>query len=244
MSCDCSALHTRHLWRLTNSVALEPQGSSPYSQETALGSYSKPTESTPHPPANLPKIHSDPILPSTPRSSEWFLSFGLSRQNLVHFSVISHACNMSSRLHSPWFDLPNYILGWVQIMKLLIVQLPPFSCYFIPLRSRLTINAVMNVKRSSVCEKRSSLKNHQFHLTWYFYIPLFPEDQSRWCRVTVGFCNNVILAACAIYCKPWFGEYQVSNSFGLHTQSLMRSIFRSELRDLSVHFSLTRFLFP
>jgi hypothetical protein len=105
----------------------------------------------------------------------------------------------------------------------------------------LTINAVMNVKRSSVCEKRSSLKYHQFHLTWYFYIPLF---QSRWCHVTVGFCNNVIPAACAIYCKQWLVEYQVSNSFGLHTQSLMRSIFRSELRDLSVHFSLTRFLFP
>jgi hypothetical protein len=29
--------------------------------------------------------------------------------------------------HSPWLDLPNDIWGWVQIMKLLIVQLPPFS---------------------------------------------------------------------------------------------------------------------
>jgi hypothetical protein len=42
-------------------------------------------EYNPHPPASLPKIHSDPILPSTPQSSKWSLSFGLSHQNLVHF---------------------------------------------------------------------------------------------------------------------------------------------------------------
>jgi hypothetical protein len=36
---------------------------------------------------------------------------------------------------SSWFDLPN-ILGWVQNMKLLIVQLPPFSCHLIPLWSK------------------------------------------------------------------------------------------------------------
>jgi hypothetical protein len=34
------------------------------------------------PSANLPKIHSDYVLPSTPRSSEWSLSFGLSHQTL------------------------------------------------------------------------------------------------------------------------------------------------------------------
>jgi hypothetical protein len=27
--------------------------------------------------------------------------------------------------HSPWLDLPNDIWEWVQIMKFLIVQLPP-----------------------------------------------------------------------------------------------------------------------
>jgi hypothetical protein len=32
-------------------------------------------------------------------------------------------CHMSRSPHSPWFDLPNNILGWVQNMKLLIVQL-------------------------------------------------------------------------------------------------------------------------
>jgi hypothetical protein len=39
--------------------------------------------------------------------------------------------------HSPWFYLPNNIWWWVQIMKLPILQLSPFSLYFIPLRSSL-----------------------------------------------------------------------------------------------------------
>jgi hypothetical protein len=37
---------------------------------------------------------------------------------------------------SSWFYLPNNIRWWVQIMKLPIVQLSPFSYYFIPLRSK------------------------------------------------------------------------------------------------------------
>jgi Na+-translocating ferredoxin:NAD+ oxidoreductase RnfD subunit len=39
-------------------------------------------------PAILLKINSDPILPSTPRSSEWCPSFGHSHQNLLHFSLL------------------------------------------------------------------------------------------------------------------------------------------------------------
>jgi hypothetical protein len=80
------------------------------------------------PPANLPKIHSDPFLPSTPRSSEWSFSFGLSHQNLVHFSVLSHACHMPRPPQCPWLDQPNDIWRWVQNMNLLIVKLPPFAC--------------------------------------------------------------------------------------------------------------------
>jgi hypothetical protein len=62
------------------------------------------------PPANLPKIHSDPILPSTPWSSKWSLSFWLSHQNPVHIPLLSHACHMSHPPHSPWFDLS--FLSW------------------------------------------------------------------------------------------------------------------------------------
>jgi hypothetical protein len=39
--------------------------------------------------------------------------------------------------HSPWFDLPNNIWWWVEIMKLPIVQLSPFFSYFIPLGSNI-----------------------------------------------------------------------------------------------------------
>jgi hypothetical protein len=121
------------LWeQQTKSVAQEPEGSSPHSQQPATGPYPEPVESSPHPPAYLPKINYDPILLSTARSSEWSLSFGLSHQNLV--SLLFHACHMPCPPHSLWFDLPN-IWGWVQITKLLIVQLPPFSHNIIPLRS-------------------------------------------------------------------------------------------------------------
>jgi hypothetical protein len=69
--------------------------------------------------ANLPKIHSDPSLPFTSWPSKWSLTFWLSQQNPVQFSLLSHACYMPRPLRSPWFDLPNSIWGWVQNMKLL-----------------------------------------------------------------------------------------------------------------------------
>jgi hypothetical protein len=57
-------------------MAPEPKSSSPYLQEQATGPYPAPTEFTlppppPPNPANLSKIHFDPILSSTPQSSKW-----------------------------------------------------------------------------------------------------------------------------------------------------------------------------
>jgi hypothetical protein len=68
---------------LTNSVAPDPEGSSPHSQQPANGPYSEPGESTPYPLAYLPKVRFDLILPPTPWSSKWSLSFGFSHQNSV-----------------------------------------------------------------------------------------------------------------------------------------------------------------
>jgi hypothetical protein len=48
-------------------------------------------------------------------------------------------CQKSYPPYSPWFDLPNHIWEWVQNMKLLIVQLPSFSCHFIPLWSKYSL---------------------------------------------------------------------------------------------------------
>jgi hypothetical protein len=84
-------------------VAQEPEGSSSHSQQTATGPCPEPVESNQHSQANLPKIHSDTIFPPTPWSSKWSPSLGLSHQNLVHFSLLSHACHMPRPPHS---------LGW------------------------------------------------------------------------------------------------------------------------------------
>jgi hypothetical protein len=86
---------------LTNSVAQEPEGhhrthNSP--PPVPVLSQSNPIHT---PQANLLKIHSDPIFPPTSRSSKWSLSFGLSHQNLVRFSLLSHAYHMPRPPHSP-----------------------------------------------------------------------------------------------------------------------------------------------
>jgi hypothetical protein len=120
---------------LQNSVAPEPEGSSPHSQEPTNDPYSQPGESTPPQPISLRSI----LIPSSHLHlglSSGLFPFSLSHQNPVHVSTLSHACHMPCPPHSPWFDLPNNIWWWVQIMKLPTVQLSLFSCYFIPLRSK------------------------------------------------------------------------------------------------------------
>jgi hypothetical protein len=66
-------------------MALKPECSSPHSQHSATGLYPESVESTP-PTANLPKIRSDPILPSTPWPSKWSLSLELSHQTSSLYS--------------------------------------------------------------------------------------------------------------------------------------------------------------
>jgi hypothetical protein len=48
---------------------MEPEGSSPYTQQPAICPYPKPDQSSLCPPTNLSKIHFNIILPSTPGSS-------------------------------------------------------------------------------------------------------------------------------------------------------------------------------
>jgi hypothetical protein len=76
------------------------------------------------PPTKHPKVHFDPILSSTTWSFKWSFSFGLSHQNPVPVSPLSHACHMPHPPSSPWFDLPNNIWWWVRIMKLRIEHGP------------------------------------------------------------------------------------------------------------------------
>jgi len=70
----------------------------------------------------FPKIHSNIIFPLTPRSSEWFLPFRFSDQNIVWISRLPHSCYMPRPRYRPSFDRPNDIRWSVQVMKILIMQ--------------------------------------------------------------------------------------------------------------------------
>jgi hypothetical protein len=66
---------------------METEGSLPYSQEPVTGSYPEPQMNPVHNfPSDLPKIYSNIILPSTPRSSEWSVAAltQIQKQNMMH----------------------------------------------------------------------------------------------------------------------------------------------------------------
>jgi hypothetical protein len=112
-----------------------------------------------HTTSQFPAFHSDQILPFTAPSSKYTLFFVPPHQNLLQFSLLSHACHTHRPPHPPWLDLPKYIWGSVQIMKLLIVQLPPFSHYLITLRSKyFSQNPVLKRPQSTLfplCARQS-----------------------------------------------------------------------------------------
>jgi hypothetical protein len=70
---------------------MEPEVSSPFSQEPADGSYPEP-----HASRLQFFIYFNIIFPSTPRSSEKFLPFTFSDQHFLYISHLSYACYMLS----------------------------------------------------------------------------------------------------------------------------------------------------
>jgi hypothetical protein len=85
---------------------MEPEGPLPRSKEPANGPYQQ-TDLVHTFPVYYPNIHSNIILPPTPRYSEWSLPLEFSNQNFVCISHLSRACYMPRAAHPPRFDRTN-----------------------------------------------------------------------------------------------------------------------------------------
>jgi hypothetical protein len=77
---------------------MEPKVSLPLLQVPATCPFSKPDQSSPHPPSLFVKIHLNITHPSTPGSSKWSLSLTLLHLNRVYTFRLSHACYMARQL--------------------------------------------------------------------------------------------------------------------------------------------------
>jgi hypothetical protein len=119
--------------KLTNSVVQEPEGSSLHSQYLATSPYPEPVKSNPPPPPKPISLRST-LIPFS-HLSERSLSFGLSHQNLLHFSLLSHES----------MGLPNYIITLLNTcMKFIHINKSYHSFHNIHLRKKsiLHINLI------------------------------------------------------------------------------------------------------
>jgi hypothetical protein len=127
-------------------------------------------------PANLLKIHSDSVSHLRLGLPSRLFPSGFPTKTLYTF--LSHECHMSRPRNSPGLNLPSDIWEWVQIMKLLIVQLPPFSCYFIPLRTKYhPQNAVL---KHHQCGRPRFTPKQNRHNYGFVYCNLYiPKQQAE-----------------------------------------------------------------
>jgi len=97
---------------------MEPQGSLPCSQGSAIRPYPEPDESSPHLPHCFPKIHSNIMFLFTHSYSKWSLIFRFPNQITVYILRLSHTCYMPHPSHPSSFN--HFNIWWsVQVTKLL-----------------------------------------------------------------------------------------------------------------------------
>jgi len=95
---------------------MEPKGSLLFLQQPVESPCSEPDEFSPYIPSHLSKIHSDIILPHTPRFSKQSLCFRFSNQNFVCISHLCHAWYMPHPSQPPGFDYANNM--WLKVQSI------------------------------------------------------------------------------------------------------------------------------
>jgi hypothetical protein len=114
---------------------MEPESLLPRSQALATYPYHEPDQSIPCSQNHFLKIHFNIIFPSTPRSSQCFLSPSFHHHNPLRTSRLPIRATCLADLFL--LDLIARITLWgVQLIKLLVIYSFPFPCYLVPLRPK------------------------------------------------------------------------------------------------------------
>jgi hypothetical protein len=95
---------------------MEPEGTLPPLQVLATCPYPEPDTSSSCPPPYILKTHSNIFLPSTPRSSKWFLSFRFPPKNHVYIPLLPDPRHTPLPSQFSRFCRPNTIWWGVKIL--------------------------------------------------------------------------------------------------------------------------------
>jgi hypothetical protein len=125
-------------------------------------------------PPYFPKIHTNIILPSTPRSSEWFFP-----TKILYALLISYACNIPWPSYPSWLDHTNYTGEaydlWSSSLRSLLLFSVSLPYLIAPKLTYLKANQDMQyfiMKYIRGCIKVSWLAAWSENCKWYSSLPL------------------------------------------------------------------------